>query len=212
MPPAAPGQKQHSWQACGESAGPAAPVCEDAGSIREDVPFHCMVCPPDIHCSEPEGQQNKSHARPHLGYNSLVVCRTSTAEEVSAQAGIKKRSRGGSADSEAEAPGAKRAHRTAAALHYLRTGEEVVDKGEQDVEAVARQLQLEALGMSDCGDCERCMEGANCKRVANREASRRGRRGATWAEEAERLVGRVFQVCALHPSLATVALCMCAVC
>jgi hypothetical protein len=118
------------------------------------------------------------------------VCRTSTAEEACAHACIRPRAHGGVACVDGHAARAE-----AAALHYLRTGEHVVEKGDMDVMGVANLLRSEALGASACGDCARCMRGGGCKRASNREAARRGKRGALWAEEAQSLVGRVFQVC-----------------
>lgn len=117
------------------------------------------------------------------------MCRTSTPEEACAQACVRPRARG------AETSKEERAARTeAAALHYLRTGEEVLESGEMDVAAVTCMLQLEATGAYPCGDCTSCMGGGSCKRASNREAARRGKRGALWAEEAQSLVGRMFQV------------------
>lgn len=118
------------------------------------------------------------------------MCRTSTATEVAVQAGTRVRACGAARASESDA-----VRREAAALHYLRTQEEVCGLEEVDVAAVTRLLRLEALGMSACGDCCRCAQGEGCKRVANRDAARRGVRGAQWAEEAEGLLGREFQVC-----------------
>jgi hypothetical protein len=83
----------------------------------------------------------------------------------------------------------------AAALHYMRTGVAVHNMEATKFEAVIHMLQTEAQGLSTCGDCTACIAGGGCKRAANREASRHGKRGAIWAEEAERLVGRKFKVC-----------------
>jgi hypothetical protein len=118
------------------------------------------------------------------------VCRTSTAEEACAHANIRPRAHGDVACVDGRAARAQ-----AAALHYLRTGEEVLDKEDMDVTGVASMLRSEALGASACGDCAQCMRGDGCKRASNREAARRGKRGALWAEEAQSLAGRVFQVC-----------------
>jgi hypothetical protein len=123
----------------------------------------------------------------------LLVSRTSTSEEAAEQAGIKVRSRGGTPAGEVAAK-ALAARREAAALHYLRTGELVMDKGELDVAAVTAMLRLEEAGAAPCGDCVQCLDGGSCKRAQTREACRRGRRGARWANEAELLVGRRFRV------------------
>jgi hypothetical protein len=106
------------------------------------------------------------------------------------QAGLKVRPQRGANT----ATGADSALHEAAALHYLRTGEEVIETRATDIEAVIQMLQTEAQGMSACGECTGCIEGEACKRVSNREASRRGKLGALWAEEAEMLVGREFKV------------------
>jgi hypothetical protein len=88
----------------------------------------------------------------------------------------------------------------AAALHYLRTGEEVINMhmGASYVEVVMEKLQREEQGTSACN---RCIEGDGCTRAANREASRCGKLGAIWAEEAGQLVGREFRVCSLRSIL-----------
>jgi hypothetical protein len=124
---------------------------------------------------------------------AALACRTSTAQKVALQAGTRSRVCGPTHAAEADA-----AHGEAAALHYLRTREEVIETAWMDLESVSKLLRLDAVGMSACGDCNRCEEGASCKRVANREAARHGKRGALWAEEAEQLMDRTFQVCRLH--------------
>lgn len=83
----------------------------------------------------------------------------------------------------------------AAALLYLRTGEAVVAEEELQVRDLRDQLRQEASGRSRCGNCIGCAGGKGCKRAANREAVREGKRGAIWAEEAQALVGRTFEVC-----------------
>jgi hypothetical protein len=112
------------------------------------------------------------------------------------QAGIKVLSRRAAASAAGVEPDSHVMHE-AAALHYLRTGEEVVDMGgsSKHVEIAAEMLLREKQGTSACGECNGCIEGVGCKRAANREASRRGKRGAIWAEEAGQLVGREFKVC-----------------
>jgi hypothetical protein len=154
-------------------------------------------------CGPPECRwfpaRDLRRVRVHCAHTTdlLLECRTSNPEEAAIQAGMKVRARGGGAASTSHAVTeiAGAALREAAALHHLRTGEEVGAQGGVDTAAVIQMLRLEALGESACGDCARCMEGASCKRVSNREASKRGKRGAIWAEEAECLMGREFQVC-----------------
>jgi hypothetical protein len=85
----------------------------------------------------------------------------------------------------------------AAAIHYLRTGEAVVAEEELQVRDLRDQLRQEASGRSRCSNCIGCAAGKGCKRAANREAVREGKRGAMWAEEAQALVGRTFEVCDL---------------
>ena len=85
----------------------------------------------------------------------------------------------------------------AAALHWLRTGEEAASAGvlAGGVERVRDLLRLEAAGLSDCGACRGCEQGSECIRATNRRAAREGKQGARWAEEAGSLIGRRFEVC-----------------
>jgi hypothetical protein len=126
-----------------------------------------------------------------------LACRTSIAAEVMDQAGIKVLSRRGAASAAGAEPDRHVLHK-AAALHDLRTGEDVTNAGARNVEAVKQILQMEAQGTSACGECKGCIDGGGCKRAADREASRRGKLGAIWAEEAGQLVGRGFEVCTLR--------------
>jgi hypothetical protein len=132
------------------------------------------------------------------------ICRTTTAAEVMEQAGLKVLSRRGTAC----AAGAEDARHEAAAMHYLRTGEEVINIRATTVEAVIQMLQAEAQGTSACGDCCSCVAGEDCKRASNRWASRRGKPWAILAEEAEQLVGREFEVCSLRCRLEIACWCM----
>jgi hypothetical protein len=94
----------------------------------------------------------------------------------------------------------------AAALHWLRTGEEAVTEGVNTaaVERVRQLLRLETTGMSPCGGCSLCLEGGGCIRASNRAAAWEGKRAAHWAEEGGRLIGRRFQVCASWHSVGPV--------
>lgn len=85
----------------------------------------------------------------------------------------------------------------AAALHWLRTGEEAATKAviAAGVDRVRDTLRLEAAGLSDCGACSGCADRGACIRVSNRRAARDGKQGARWAEEAGGLIGRRFEVC-----------------
>jgi hypothetical protein len=85
----------------------------------------------------------------------------------------------------------------AAALHWMNTGEETSLQGsklEEAVTALRAHLQQDSEGVTRCGICSHCMDGRGCIRAANRRALREGNRGAQWAEEANGLVGRMFEV------------------
>lgn len=83
-------------------------------------------------------------------------------------------------------------------LVYLKSSKTTCIYGHEPLESDGLQVKMllrqEAAGLSACGDCEMCKTGGRCKRALNRDALRTGRRGAQWAEEAERLVGRVFDI------------------
>jgi hypothetical protein len=84
----------------------------------------------------------------------------------------------------------------AAALLWLRTGERAAaeDVIYSAVARVTELLKLEALGLSPCGQCSRCVAGSGCIRASNRIAATDGKHGARWAEEGAGLVGRWFEV------------------
>jgi hypothetical protein len=123
-----------------------------------------------------------------LARHSHHACRTSTVSELASQGVIKKRCRG--------AQGAPVGAEEAAALHWLRTGEEAASEAviTAGVERVREALRQEAAGLSHCGVCSSCIQGNGCIRANNRRAAREGKQGARWAEEGVRLTGRFFEV------------------
>jgi hypothetical protein len=109
---------------------------------------------------------------------------------LSEQRSVKKRSRASTEN--ADTAGAEEA----AALLWLRTGEQAApeDVIHSAVARVTELLKQEALGLSPCGQCSRCIAGNGCIRASNRLAATDGKHGARWAEEGSQLVGRWFEV------------------
>jgi hypothetical protein len=88
-----------------------------------------------------------------------------------------------------------RAELEAAALHFMRTRETEIPVDEMTMARVTEYLRLEGLRLSACGACMGCSAGQDCKLAAITQAGRDGKQGALWAEQGQKLVGRVFKVC-----------------
>jgi hypothetical protein len=118
------------------------------------------------------------------------ACSTSTVSALSREGVIRKRPRA------SESPFTTAGTMEAAALHWLRTGQRTTTEEvlAAEVQRVEEMLRLEAAGLTDCGVCSNCIAGSNCVRVSNRRAAWEGRQGPSLAEEAERLIGRQFEV------------------
>ena len=83
----------------------------------------------------------------------------------------------------------------AAALVHLKCGVEICSSPcPVAVAGVKAMLLADMMGKAKCGECNGCAEDSACLHVIVAQWASEGKRGAKWAAEGAKLIGKTFEV------------------